>query len=132
MEKEAMGKKVLVVDDKEDSRVLVAKVLRSHGYKVIGARSGEEAISLAQKELPDLILMDVRLPGGIDGLEATRRIKALPELAHVPILAVTASVRPEDERRALDGGCDGFIRKPIDIDALPKQVAEYIAQAAKD
>jgi CheY-like chemotaxis protein len=128
MEKEAMGKKILVVDDKEDSRVLVAKVLRSHGYEVIGARSGEEAISLAQKELPDLILMDVRLPGGIDGLEATRRIKALPELAHVPILAMTASVRPEDERRALGMGCDGFVRKPIDIDALPKQVADHIAR----
>jgi two-component system cell cycle response regulator DivK len=129
MEKEGMVKKVLVVDDNEDSRVLAAKVLRSHGYEVIGARSGEEAISTAQKELPDLILMDVRLPGGMDGLEATRRIKALPELAHVPILAMTASVRSEDERRALDGGCDGFIRKPIDIDALPGQVAEHIARA---
>ncbi|MEJ2048070.1 MAG: hypothetical protein P8X92_09635, partial [Dehalococcoidia bacterium] len=59
----------------------------------------------------------------------TRRIKALPELAHVPVIAVTASVRPEDEKRALDGGCDGFIRKPIDIDALPGQVAEYIRAA---
>jgi CheY-like chemotaxis protein len=131
MEKEAMGKKIMVVDDKEDSRVLVAKVLKVHGYEVIGARSGEEAISLAQKELPDLILMDVRLPGGIDGLEATRRIKALPRLARIPILAMTASVRTEDERRALDYGCDGFVRKPIDIDALPGQVADYIAQAAK-
>lgn len=130
MEKEGTGKKIMVVDDKEDSRVLVAKVLRSHGYEVIGARSGEEAISLAQKETPDLILMDVRLPGGIDGLEATQRIKVLPELAHVPILAMTASVRPEDEQRALDKGCDGFIRKPIDIDALPKQVAEHIARGA--
>jgi two-component system cell cycle response regulator DivK len=130
MEKEGKVNKILVVDDKEDSRVLVAKVLKSRGYEVVGARSGEEAISLAQKEAPDLILMDVRLPGGIDGLEATRRIKAFPELAHIPVLAVTASVRPEDEQRALDMGCDGFIRKPIDIDALPKQVADHIARAA--
>jgi CheY-like chemotaxis protein len=130
MAKAGDGKKILVVDDREDSRALVAKVLKSHGYEVIGARSGEEAISLSRKEIPDLILMDVRLQGGIDGLEATRRIKALPELAHVPILAMTASVRPEDERRALDGGCDGFVRKPIDIDALPGQVADYIARAA--
>lgn len=130
MEKEAMGKKIMVVDDKEDSRVLVAKVLKVHGYEVIGAGSGEEAISLAQREIPDLILMDVRLPGGIDGLEATQRIKALPRLAHIPILAMTASVRPEDERRALEGGCDDFVRKPIDIDALPGQVAEYIARVA--
>jgi CheY-like chemotaxis protein len=131
MEKEAL-KKILVVDDKEDSRVLVTKVLSRHGYAVIPARSGEEAVSLAQKELPALILMDMRLPGGIDGLEATRRIKALPETASIPVVAMTASVRPEDEHKALVGGCDGFIRKPIDIDALSKQVAEYIARGVGD
>ena len=85
---------------------------------------------MAQTELPGLILMDVRLPGGIDGLEATRRIKALPQLTHIPVLAMTASVRPEDMQRALDGGCSGFVRKPIDIDALPKQVAEHIVRAS--
>ena len=74
--------------------------------------------------------MDIRLPGGIDGLEATRRIKAMPQLAHIPILAMTASVRPEDMQQALDEGCSGFVRKPIDIDELPKQVAEYIARAS--
>jgi len=73
---------------------------------------------------------DIRLPGGIDGLEATRRIKALPQLAHIPILAMTASVKPEDMQRALDEGCSGFVRKPIDIDELPKQVTEYIACAS--
>jgi CheY-like chemotaxis protein len=129
MNQEGMGKKVLVVDDREDSRVLVTKVLKFHGYEVSGARSGEEAISLAQKEVPDLILMDVRLPGGMDGLEATRRIKAMPRLARIPIIAMTASVRLEDEIRALKEGCDGFVRKPIDIDALPGQVADYIARA---
>ncbi len=130
MEKEGTGKKILVVDDKEDSRVLVEKVLRLRGYEVIGAGTGEDAINMAQTELPDLILMDVRLPGGIDGLEATRRIKALPQLAHIPILAMTASVRPEDEQRALDAGCSGFVRKPVDIDELPKQVAGHIARAS--
>ena len=127
MEKEGTGKKILVVDDKEDSRVLVGKVLGRRGYEVIGAGTGEAAISMAQSEVPDLILMDVRLPGEIDGLEATRRIKALPQLAHIPILAMTASVRPEDMQRALGEGCSAFIRKPIDIDELPKQVAEHIA-----
>ncbi len=130
MEKEGTGKKILVVDDKEDSRVLVGKVLRLRGYDVIGAATGEDAVNMAQTELPDLILMDVRLPGGIDGLEATRRIKALPQLAHIPILAMTASVRPEDEHKALNAGCSGFVRKPIDIDELPKQVAEHIARAS--
>jgi len=128
MEKEGTGKKILVVDDIEDNRRLVGKVLGLRGYKVIGAGTGEDAISMAKTELPDLILMDIRLPGGIDGLEATRRIKALPQLAHIPILAMTASVRPEDEQRALNEGCSGFVRKPIDIDELPKQVAEHIAR----
>ncbi len=130
MGKEGAGKKILVVDDKEDSRVLVGKVLRLHSYEVIGAGTGEDAVRMAQKELPDLILMDIRLPGGIDGLEATRRIKATPQLAHIPILAMTASVRPEDMHQALNEGCSGFVSKPIDIDELPRQVAEYIARVS--
>lgn len=130
MEKEGAGKKILVVDDKEDARGLVKEVLGLRGYEVIEAATGEESIDMAQTELPDLILMDIRLPGGIDGLEATRRIKALPQLARIPILAMTASVRPEDMQRTLDAGCSGFIRKPIDIDELPGQVAEHIARAS--
>jgi len=130
MEKPGAGKKILVVDDNDDSRRLVVKVLGLRGYEVIEAATGEDAINKAQTELPDLILMDIRLPGGIDGLEATRRIKALSQIAHIPILALTASVRPEDMQRALDAGCSGFARKPIDIDELPKQVAEYIARAS--
>ena len=130
MEKEGAGKKILVVDDIEDNRRLAGKVLELRGYEVIGAETGEDAINMAQTELPDLILMDIRLPGGIDGLEATRRIKAMPQLAHIPILAMTASVRPEDMQRALGEGCSGFVRKPIDIDELPKQVAEHLGHAS--
>ncbi len=129
MEKEGAGKKILVVDDLPESIRLVKKVLEARGYKVIGVQTGTDAINAAQTELPNLILMDVRLPGGIDGLDATRRIKALSQLAHIPILAMTASVKPEDIHRALDAGCVGFIRKPIDINELPKQVAQYIARA---
>jgi len=112
MEKEGDGKKILVVDDKEDARGLVKEILEPRGYQVIEAATGEDAVNMAQTELPDLILMDIRLPGGIDGLEATRRIKALPQLAHIPILAMTASVKPED------------------MDELPRQVAEHIARAS--
>jgi len=75
MEKEGAGKKILVVDDKEDSRRLVWKVLGRHGYEVIGAGTGEDAINMAQSEVPALILMDIRLPGGIDGLEDDRQCK---------------------------------------------------------
>ncbi len=130
MEQEGVGKKILVVDDKEDSRRLVWKILGRRGYEVIEAGTGEDAISVAQSEVPDLILMDIRLPGHIDGLEATRRIKATPQLAHIPILAMTASVRPEDMQQALIEGCSGFVCKPVDIDELPKQVAEHIARVS--
>ena len=130
MEKEGAGKKILVVDDSENIMRLVGKILGFRGYEVIGARTGEEAIDIAQTELPDLILMDVRMPGEINGLEATRRIKALPQLAHIPILAMSASVRPDQIQQALAAGCSGFIRKPIEMDELPKQVAEHIAHAS--
>ena len=130
MEQAGAGKKILVVDDKEDARGLVKEILEIHGYEIIEAATGEDAINMAQTELPDLILMDIRLPDGIDGMEATRRIKALPQLAHIPILAITASVRPDEIQRTLDAGCSAFIRKPVDIDELPRQVAEHIARAS--
>lgn len=129
MKKEGAGRKILVVDDIPENIRLVKKVLEARGYKVIEVQTGADAINAAQTEIPDLILMDIRLPGGIDGLEATRRIKALSQLTHIPILAMTASVRLEDMQRALDAGCVDFIRKPIDINEFPKQVAQYIARA---
>ena len=132
MEKEGTGKKILVVDDKEQSRNLVRKVLTFYGYEVIGAGSGEDGINRAQTELPDLILMDIRLPGKIDGLEATRRIRAIPELTYILIVAMSASVWPGDKQRTVDAGCVDFIHKPIDIDELPGKVAKYIARCSGD
>ena len=129
MGKEGAGRKILVVDDIPENIRLVKKVLEARGYKIIETQTGADAINAAQTEIPDLILMDIRLPGGIDGLEATRRIKALSQLAHIPILAMTASVRLEDMHRAIDAGCVDFIRKPVDINELPKQVAQYISRA---
>jgi two-component system, cell cycle response regulator DivK len=126
METEGSGKKILVVDDKEENRRLIRKILRIHGYIIVEASSGETAIELAQTEAPSLVLMDIRLREGIDGIEATKRLKALPGVANIPIVAITASVSPEDMQRALDSGCKGFIRKPIDIDEFPKQVAQYL------
>lgn len=126
MDKEGSGKKILVVDDKEENRRLIRKVLTLHGYIVVEVATGEAAIEAAQSERPDLILMDIRLREGIDGIEVTRRLKALPEVAHIPVVAVTASVSPEDAQRALDSGCSGFIRKPIDIDEFPGQVARHL------
>jgi two-component system, cell cycle response regulator DivK len=126
MEQDGAGKKVLVVDDKEENRRLIKKVLKLHGYNVIEASSGEQALELAQSELPNLILMDIRLREGIDGIEATQRLKSIPAVASIPIVAITASVSPEDVQRAIKNGCSGFIRKPIDIDEFPKQIAHYL------
>jgi two-component system, cell cycle response regulator DivK len=129
MDDKSSGKKILVVDDKEENRRLVKKVLGFHGFIVIEADSGEKGIEIARAELPALILMDIRLREGIDGIETTRRLKALSEVSHIPIVAITASVSPEDMQRALDSGCSGFIRKPIDIDEFPKQVSNYLSGA---
>jgi len=128
MEKEGTGKKILVVDDKEENRRLLRKLLALHGYGIVEAATGEAAIELAQSEHPDLILMDLRLREGIDGIEATIRLKATPAVAGIPVVAITASVSPEDAQRALDSGCNGFIRKPIDIDEFPGQIAQYLAR----
>jgi len=128
MDKEGSGKKIMVVDDKEENRRLVRKILTLHGYSIVEVATGELAIELAESERPDLILMDLRLREGIDGIEATRRLKALPSVAHIPVVAVTASVSPEDTQRALDSGCSGFIRKPIDLDEFPGQIAQHIGQ----
>jgi two-component system, cell cycle response regulator DivK len=126
MENEGAGKKILIVDDKEENRRLLKKILVRHAYSIIEAPSGEKAIEEAQSQLPSLVLMDIRLREGMDGIEATRRLKSLPSTAHIPIVAITASVSPEDMQRALDSGCAGFIRKPIDVDEFPGQVAKYL------
>jgi CheY-like chemotaxis protein len=126
MPQTGIGKIVLVVDDKEENRRLIRKILVMHGYKVIEAESGESAVDLTQSDHPDLVLMDIRLREGISGIEATRQIKAIDQTSRIPIIAVTASVSPEDMQIALDSGCSGFIRKPIDIDLFPGQVAGYI------
>jgi len=127
MNDEGNGKTILVVDDKEENRRLIRKVLALHGYGIIEVDVGELAIETALSEHPDLVLMDLRLREGIDGIETTRRLKALPEVSRIPIVAITASVSPADVQRALDSGCSGFIRKPIDIDEFPAQVAQYLA-----
>jgi two-component system cell cycle response regulator DivK len=126
MEQEKQGKKILVVDDKEENRRLLRKILVRRSYIILEAASGETALEMANSEMPDLILMDIRLREGIDGIEATRRLKAAEKTARIPIVAITASVSPEDMQKALDSGCAGFIRKPIDVDEFPQEVAHYI------
>ena len=117
--------KILYVEDNAANRVLVSQVLGSVGYTVIEAADALSGIKMAQEEEPDLILMDINIPG-MDGYETATRIKSLPKLAGVPIIALTARTMAGDRERALTAGCDGYISKPIDVDLLPRQVAEFL------
>ncbi|MCB0154448.1 MAG: response regulator [Anaerolineae bacterium] len=120
-----MSKKVLYIEDHPANRMLVRQVLEGGGFTVIEAVDGLSGIQMAQTERPDLILMDINIPG-IDGHEAATRIKSLPELTNVPVVALTARVMAGDRERTLAAGCDGYISKPIDVDRLPDQIWEFL------
>ena len=117
--------KILYVEDDPSSVVLVRRVLESEGYQVVTAEDGLSAIEAAARERPDLILMDICI-GGLDGYEVTTRIRSIPELRTIPIVAVTAATLKGDRERALTVGCDGYIPKPIDVDRFPYQVQAFL------
>lgn len=116
---------ILIVEDSEFNRRLVEAVLKPHGYRLLEAEDGEAGVTLAQSEQPDLILMDILLPG-IDGYEATRRLRADPETRRLTIVALTASASNEEKEQALAAGCDGYIPKPIDTRAFPEQIRQFL------
>jgi two-component system, cell cycle response regulator DivK len=107
-----MTRRILVVEDTEDNRRIVRDLLSGAGYDILEATDGVAGVAMAQTHKPDLILMDIQLPV-IDGYEATRRIKADPALAHIPILAVTSYALSGDEAKTRAAGCDGYIAKPF-------------------
>jgi two-component system, cell cycle response regulator DivK len=117
--------KILYIEDNPSNRLLVKRVLVVEGYEVLEAADGAAGLALAQREHPDLILMDMNLPD-VDGYDLTRRIRALPELSAIPVVAMTANVMHGDRERTLEAGCVGYIPKPIDVDALPDQVAHFL------
>ena len=106
-----MPKKILVVEDQEDNRRILRDLLSSRGYDIIEVTDGLAGVEAARREPFDLILMDIQLPG-IDGYEATRRIKSEPVLAAVPIIAVTSYALSGDRQKALEAGCDDYVAKP--------------------
>jgi CheY-like chemotaxis protein len=108
---------ILVVEDFEDNRFMMRRLLEMSGYHVLEAVNGEEAVDLACSELPNLILMDLSLPQ-LDGLAATRRIRQYPELRNVPIVAVSAHDTADFHADALAAGCNDYVTKPIDFDQL--------------
>jgi two-component system cell cycle response regulator DivK len=112
-----MGKRILVVEDEADNRQIVSDLLTNAGFELIEAEDGEKGIAAAISERPDLILMDMQLPV-LDGYEATRRIKANPELRLIPIIAVTSYALSGDELKVIAAGCDGYMAKPYSPRAL--------------
>jgi signal transduction histidine kinase len=117
--------KILYVEDDPSSQRLVQRLLNSEGFTVLLAGNGIEAIEIAHRQKPELVLMDINI-GGLDGYEVTTRLRSLEGLADVPIVAVTAATLRGDRERALVAGCTGYIAKPIDVDRFPDQVRAYM------
>jgi len=115
-----MSKRILVIEDTEDNRQIIRDLLTSFDYELIEAVDGAEGVAMAQTHIPDLILMDIQLPV-IDGYEATRQIRAIPELNAVPIIAVTSYALSGDEAKTREAGCDGYIRQTLQPAPTPRQ-----------
>jgi two-component system cell cycle response regulator DivK len=120
-----MSKRVLVIEDQEDNRTILRDLLGSAGFEVLEARDGVEGVAAAAREQPDLILMDIQMPE-MDGYEATRRIKADPATAAIPVIAVTSYALSGDEDKAKAAGCDGYVTKPFSPRALLATVRSWI------
>ncbi|MFQ5840305.1 MAG: response regulator [Candidatus Methylomirabilales bacterium] len=116
---------ILVVEDNPINMELVCDILESHGHTILRAPEGNEAMRLLRDHHPDLILMDIQLPG-LDGLEITRMIKKDPKTKDITVVALTAHAMKGDRERILEAGCSGYIPKPVDTRELPRRVAQYL------
>src|SRR5262245_5246724 len=120
-----MAKRILVVEDQEDNRQILRDLFATAGYELIEVGDGEAALPAALKHNPDLIIMDIELPL-LDGYEATRRIKAVPELKRIPVIAVTSYALSGDEDKARSAGCDAYVSKPFSPRELLTKVQSYL------
>jgi two-component system cell cycle response regulator DivK len=119
------GKRILVIEDHEENRRLLRDLLTSFGYELTEALTGEDGLAAAAASPPDLILMDIQLPG-IDGYETTRRIKSNPVLRHIPVIAVTSYALSGDDVKAFAAGCDAYVTKPFDPAELLEKIKVYL------
>jgi CheY-like chemotaxis protein len=117
--------KILLVEDNEMNRDMLSQRLLKAGFEMVMAVDGEQAIDLARSEAPDLILMDISLPG-LDGWEATRRLKAMPETRSIPIIALTAHAMAGDREQSLAAGCNDYDTKPIDFRRLLEKIHGFL------
>jgi len=122
-----MSKKILVVEDTEDNRQILRDLLGMAGYEMVEAQDGAQGVAMAAEHRPDLILMDIQMPV-MDGYEATRRIKADPALASIPVIAVTSYALSGDEAKTRAAGCDGYIAKPYS----PRQMLAAVREILGD
>jgi two-component system, cell cycle response regulator DivK len=120
-----MGKRILMIEDNEDNRRILRDLLTSKGYDVIEAEDGIDGVSAAETFRPDLILMDIQLPG-IDGYEAARRIKANSESRKIPIIVVTSYALSGDDVKAFEAGCDAYVAKPFSPRDILSKIGEYL------
>ena len=120
-----MKKTILVVEDQEDNRQILRDLLASAGFRMVEAHDGEQALTVARSERPNLILMDIQLPI-LDGYEATRSIKRDPELKHIPVIAVTSYALSGDEERAREAGCDAYVAKPYSTRLLLAKIGQFL------
>lgn len=118
---------ILHVEDNPENRVLIRRLLMSEGYKVVEAENARQALSLLKANQPDLILLDINMPD-IDGYTLTHRIREIPYLMNVPIVAITANAMRGDRERTLQAGCDEYIEKPINVDTFLDQIARLIVK----
>jgi two-component system cell cycle response regulator DivK len=120
-----MAQRILIVEDQDDNQRILRDLLTHAGYVLVEATNGQDGVRLAAAERPDLILMDIQLPG-IDGYEATLRIKADPALRTIPIIAVTSYALSGDEVKAREAGCDDYVTKPFSPRALLSKIREHL------
>ena len=125
-----MAKKILIVEDNELNMKLFNDLLAAHGYETLPTRDGLEALEIARRERPDLIIMDIQLPG-ISGLEVTRMIKDDELTKSIPVIAVTAFAMKGDENKIREGGCEAYVAKPIRIDELVGVVQTFLGEGAE-
>ena len=122
-----MGKTILIVEDEPRNMKLLHDLLQRFGYEIIEASDGEQGVKIAGEKIPDLILMDIMMPK-MDGLEATRIIKADEKTKHIPIIALTSYAMKGDREKTIEAGCDGYIAKPIDIKEVLKAIEHFLTK----
>lgn len=121
---------ILYIEDNYENRLLVNRILTAEGHTVLEAADGPEGLEIAEREALDLILVDINLPD-MDGYEVTARLRKMPSMHRVPVVALTANVLRGDRERSLEAGCDGYIQKPLDVDMLPTQIETFMQQAGQ-